>query len=86
MHNPDAAKVINGRDGHSPLFLAFQHHADDKTILGLMNHAPDVSNSKFRDFQMIFSSLKLDFVDFLISLANCCDRQEDWDVAHRNGN
>ena len=44
MHNPDAAKVVNGRDGHSPLFLAFQHHADDKTILGLMNHAPDVSN------------------------------------------
>lgn len=43
MHNPDAAKVQNGRDGHSPLFLAFQHHADDKTILGLMNHAPDVS-------------------------------------------
>lgn len=52
MHNPDAAKVINGRDGHSPLFLAFQHHADDKTILGLMNHAPDVSNPKLCDFQM----------------------------------
>lgn len=44
MHNPDAAKVQNGRDGHSPLFLAFQNHADDKTILGLMNHAPDVSS------------------------------------------
>lgn len=43
MHNPDAAKVQNGRDGHSPLFLAFQNHANDKTILGLMNHAPDVS-------------------------------------------
>ena len=43
MHNPDAAKVQNGRDGHSPLFLAFQHHANDKTILGLMNHAPEVS-------------------------------------------
>jgi len=27
--------------------LAFQHHADDKTILGLMNHAPDVSFSIF---------------------------------------
>lgn len=46
MHNPDAAKVINGRDGHSPLFLAFQHHADDKTILGLMNHAPDLIVAK----------------------------------------
>lgn len=46
MHNPDAAKVINGRDGHSPLFLAFQHHADDKTILGLMNHAPDLVVAK----------------------------------------
>ncbi len=46
MHNPDAAKVINGRDGHSPLFLAFQHHADDKTILGLMNHAPDLITAK----------------------------------------
>lgn len=44
MHNPDAAKVQNGRDGHSPLFLAFQNGADDKTILGLMNHAPDVSS------------------------------------------
>lgn len=86
MHNPDAAKVINGRDGHSPLFLAFQHHADDKTILGLMNHAPDVSNSKFRDFQMISLPSNLISSIFLISLANCCDRQEDWDVAHRNGN
>ncbi len=46
MHNPDAAKVINGRDGHSPLYLAFQHHADDKTILGLMNHAPDLIIAK----------------------------------------
>lgn len=46
MHNPDAAKVINGRDGHSPLYLAFQHHADDKTILGLMNHAPDLIVAK----------------------------------------
>lgn len=46
MFNPDAAKVINGRDGHSPLFLAFQHHADDKTILGLMNHAPDLIVAK----------------------------------------
>lgn len=43
MHNPEAAKVQNGRDGHSPLFLAFQNHASDKTILSLMNHAPDVS-------------------------------------------
>ena len=43
MHNPDAAKVQNGRDGHSPLFIAFQNHANDQTILGLMNHAPDVS-------------------------------------------
>mmetsp|Transcript_19506 Transcript_19506/g.38265 ORF Transcript_19506/g.38265 Transcript_19506/m.38265 type:complete len:1975 (-) Transcript_19506:115-6039(-) len=41
MHNPEAAKVLNGRDGHSPLFLAFQHHANDKTILGLVNHAPE---------------------------------------------
>jgi hypothetical protein len=42
MHNPDAAKVQNGRDGHSPLFLAFQNHATSQTILGLMNHAPEV--------------------------------------------
>jgi len=49
MHNPDAAKVQNGRDGHSPLFLAFQNHADDKTILGLMNHAPDVSISLMKE-------------------------------------
>jgi ankyrin repeat protein len=41
MQYPEAAGVLNS-DGHSPLFLAFQHNADDRTIMGLLNHAPDV--------------------------------------------
>lgn len=44
MQFPDAAGVLNG-DGHSPLFLSFKHNADDRTILGLLNHAPEVSSS-----------------------------------------
>jgi ankyrin repeat protein len=42
MQFPDGAGVLNG-DGHSPLFLAFKHNADDRTIMGLLNHAPEVS-------------------------------------------
>ena len=41
MQFADAAGVLNG-DGHSPLFLAFKHNADDRTIMGLLNHAPEV--------------------------------------------
>jgi Myosin head (motor domain)/IQ calmodulin-binding motif len=41
MQYPEAAGVLNGA-GHSPLFLAFQHNADDRTIMGLLNHAPEV--------------------------------------------
>ena len=44
MQYPDAAGVLNG-EGHSPLFLAFQHNADDRTIMGLLNHAPDLATS-----------------------------------------
>lgn len=40
MQYPEAASVLNG-EGHSPLFLAFKHNADDRTIMGLLNHAPD---------------------------------------------
>lgn len=40
MQFPDAAGVLNG-EGHSPLHLALQHNADDRTIMGLLNHAPD---------------------------------------------
>jgi ankyrin repeat protein len=39
---PDAAKALDG-SGHSNLHLAFQHGADDRTMLGLLNHAPEVS-------------------------------------------
>jgi ankyrin repeat protein len=42
MQFPDGAGVLNG-DGHSPLFLAFKHNADDRTIMGLLNHAPEVN-------------------------------------------
>ena len=41
MQYPEAAGILNG-DGHSPLFLAFQNNADDRTIMGLLNHAPEV--------------------------------------------
>jgi hypothetical protein len=40
MQYPEAAHALNG-EGHSPLFLAFKHNADDRTIMGLLNHAPD---------------------------------------------
>ena len=39
MQYPEGAGVLNG-DGHSPLFLAFKHNSDDRTIMGLLNHAP----------------------------------------------
>lgn len=38
---PDAAKALGGI-GHSNLHLALQHGADDRTMLGLLNHAPEV--------------------------------------------
>lgn len=44
MQYPEAAGVLNG-EGHSPLFLAFKHNADDRTIMGLLNHAPDLATS-----------------------------------------
>jgi len=42
MQYPDAATVLNG-DSHSPLFLAFKHNSDDRTIMGLLNHAPELA-------------------------------------------
>ena len=39
---PEAAKALDGC-GHSNLHLSFQHGADDRTMLGLLNHAPEVS-------------------------------------------
>lgn len=39
---PEAAGIFNG-DGHSALHLAFKHHADDRTIMGLLNHAPSLA-------------------------------------------
>jgi hypothetical protein len=44
MQFPDGAGVLNG-DGHSPLFLAFKHNADDRTIMGLLNHAPELATA-----------------------------------------
>jgi ankyrin repeat protein len=44
MQYPEAAGVLNG-DGHSPLFLAFKNKADDRTIMGLLNHAPDLATA-----------------------------------------
>lgn len=42
MQYPDAAGIFNG-EGHSVLHLAFKHHADDRTIMGILNHAPELS-------------------------------------------
>ena len=41
MQYPDAAKVLDSK-GHTSLHLALQHGADDRTMLGLLNHAPEV--------------------------------------------
>jgi len=41
MQYPDAAKVLDS-SGHTNLHLALQHGADDRTMLGLLNHAPEV--------------------------------------------
>jgi ankyrin repeat protein len=86
MHNPDAAKVQNGRDGHSPLFLAFQNHANDKTILGLMNHAPDVS-ALLTLYQVFQSVAHQDYPSdlshlFIYRIAYCGCRQEIWNASN----
>lgn len=39
---PDASKALDG-SGHSNLHLALKYGADDRTMLGLLNHAPNVS-------------------------------------------
>jgi len=43
MQYPNAASSLNS-DGQSPLHLAFEFGADDRTILGLLNHAPEFAN------------------------------------------
>jgi len=45
---PDAAGILNG-DGHSPLHLAFENGYDDRTILGLLNHAPELATTPDRE-------------------------------------
>ena len=45
MQYPDAAGILNG-EGHSPLHLAFKHNADDRTIMGLLNHAPELATQE----------------------------------------
>eukprot|EP00980_Cylindrotheca_fusiformis_P004324 scaffold921_cov126-Cylindrotheca_fusiformis.AAC.3 len=42
MEYPEAAGILNG-EGHSALHLAFIHNADDRTIMGLLNHAPELA-------------------------------------------
>ena len=42
MQYPEGAGVLNG-EGHSPLHLAFKHNADDRSIMGLLNHAPELA-------------------------------------------
>merc|ERR1719491_323258 len=39
MQFSDGAAVLDG-EGHSPLHLAFHHCADDRTIMGLLDHGP----------------------------------------------
>ena len=52
VQNPETASVI-GPDGHSCLHLAFKHNADDRTILGILNHASEVSYSLL-NYNIIF--------------------------------
>jgi serine/threonine protein kinase/ankyrin repeat protein len=40
MQYPNAASTLNS-EGQSPLHLAFEFGADDRTLLGLLNHAPE---------------------------------------------
>lgn len=42
MQYPESAGIFNG-EGHSALHLAFKHNADDRTIMGLLNHAPELA-------------------------------------------
>lgn len=44
VQNPEACKSRDG-SGHSNLHLAFEHGADDRTMLGLLNHAPEVRHA-----------------------------------------
>jgi ankyrin repeat protein len=60
MQFPDAAGVLNG-EGHSPLFLSFKHNSDDRTIMGLLNHAPEVR------FLLLF------VVRVLVDISDPCD-------------
>jgi myosin-5 len=39
---PNAASTLNS-EGQSPLHIAFENNADDRTILGLLNHAPEMA-------------------------------------------
>ena len=39
---PKACKLRDGR-GHSNLHLAFEHGSDDRTMPGLLNHAPELA-------------------------------------------
>ena len=62
MQYPEAAGVLNG-EGHSPLHLAFKHNADDRTIMGLLNHAPDVSSNFVAFMIKCWVGSKLTFLD-----------------------
>ena len=42
IQHPDACKQKDG-SGHSNLHLAFEHGADDRSMLGLLNHAPELA-------------------------------------------
>jgi len=41
MQYPSATTVLNS-EGHSSLHLAFEHRADDRTILAILNHSPEL--------------------------------------------
>lgn len=41
MQYPSATTVLNS-EGHSSLHLAFEHRADDRTVLAILNHSPEL--------------------------------------------
>eukprot|EP00584_Thalassiosira_punctigera_P000378 CAMPEP_0172539274 /NCGR_PEP_ID=MMETSP1067-20121228/10496_1 /TAXON_ID=265564 ORGANISM="Thalassiosira punctigera, Strain Tpunct2005C2" /NCGR_SAMPLE_ID=MMETSP1067 /ASSEMBLY_ACC=CAM_ASM_000444 /LENGTH=2104 /DNA_ID=CAMNT_0013324925 /DNA_START=492 /DNA_END=6806 /DNA_ORIENTATION=- len=49
---PEACKLKDG-SGHSNLHLAFEHGADDRTMLGLLNHAPELSTNIDKETGML---------------------------------
>jgi ankyrin repeat protein len=84
MQYPEGANVLNG-DGHSPLHLAFKHNADDRTIMGLLNHGPEVRFVCICiacSFVLFLSCRRLTATRLVILLACHTSRPKDWNAPY----